>query len=417
MIYEYQAIDGKGKNISDIIDAPNPIKAREKLRGQGLYVVKIVPRMAGADRAKTVSTGSAFAKLKEKINDRLSEKSSAKEIGIFSRQLATLLGAGLPLLRAISDILDQTDNQSFKHIVADLKEKLEEGLSFSNCLARHKNVFSEMYINMVRVGENLGSLDTVVERLADIEEKNSILKTKIQSAMWYPAFMVFFSVIVVIFMMVKIVPSLSEMFTSMGRELPLPTVIVMGASSFLSSFWWVLAITAGAGWYFFRRYINTEKGREWFDAKMLTMPLISPLYKKQMVLKFTQTLGTLLNNNVDIIKSFEIVKKVVGNVIIERKIAEASVKIKEGMPVSKALSRAEFLPKLVIGMISAGEASDKLDEMLVKIGKVYETELDLTISSLTRMIEPLIIVFMGGIIGLIVVSVMLPIMEMNLLIQ
>ena len=417
MIYEYQAIGAKGKTVTDIIDAPNPIKAREKLRSQGLYVVKITPRMAGADKAKTKPGGSAIGGLWEKFNDYISAKMSAKQVGIFSRQLATLLGAGLPLLRAISDILDQTENQNFKHIVADLKEKLEEGQSFSNCLARHKNVFSEMYVNMVRVGENLGSLDTVVERLADIEEKNSVLKGKIQGALMYPAFMIFFSIAIVIFLMVKIVPSLADMFTQMGKELPLPTTIVMGISSFLSSFWWVLLILAVGGIYFFNRYIKTANGREWYDTKLLTLPLVSSLYRKQLVLKFTQNLGILLNNNVDIIKSFEIVQKIVGNTIIEKKIAEAAVKIKEGTPVSKALSKADFLPKLVIGMIAAGEASDTLDDMLLKIGRVYEIELDITISSLTRIIEPMIIIFMGGVVGLIVISVMLPILQMNLLVQ
>jgi general secretion pathway protein F len=417
MIYEYQAIGAQGKTVSDIIDAPNPIKAREKLRSQGLYVVKITPRMAGADRAKTKSTGSTLGGMREKLNDYISEKMSAKQVGIFSRQLATLLGAGLPLLRAISDILDQTDHQHFKHVIADIKEKLEEGLSFSNCLARHKNVFSDMYVNMVRVGENLGSLDTVVERLADIEEKNAMLKGKIQGALWYPAFMVFFSILIVIFLMVKIVPSLSDMFTQMGRELPLPTTIVMGISSFLSSFWWLLLLLIIGGVYFLNRYIRTPAGKEWYDTKMMTLPLVSGLYKKQLVLRFTQNLGVLLNNNVDIIKSFEIVQKIVGNSIIEKKIAEAAVKIKEGMPVSKALSKADFLPKLVIGMISAGEASDTLDEMLLKIGRVYEIELDVTVSSLTRIIEPMIIIIMGGVVGLIVVAVMLPILQMNLMVQ
>ncbi|MGL4370708.1 MAG: type II secretion system F family protein, partial [Spirochaetota bacterium] len=408
MIYEYQAIDSRGKTVTDIIDAPNPIKAREKLRSQGFYVVKISPRMPGADRSKLTAKKGSLAEGWEKLNDYFAEKTCAKQVGLFSRQLATLLGAGLPLLRAISDILEQTDNQNFKQIVADLKEKLEEGMSFSNSLARHRKVFSDMYINMVKVGENLGSLDTVIERLADIEEKNNILKSKVQSALWYPAFMIFFSVLVVIFMMVKIIPSLSSMFIEMGRELPLPTKIVMGISSFLTSFWWVILLASVGGVYFFKRYISTPKGRAWYDQWLLEVPLFKALYRKQIVLKFTQNLGVLLDNNVDILKSFEIVKKIVGNSVIEKKIEEAAVKVKEGTPVSKALARADFLPKLVIGMISAGEASDSLDEMLIKIGKVYETELDLTISSITSIIEPVIIIMMGGAIGLIVISVMLP---------
>lgn len=414
MIFEYQAIDSKGKKASDIIDAPSLAKAREKLRAQGLFATKISQKSDAVDSSEKESTVKSIF---SSFSNALSKRSSAKQTGIFSRQLATLLGAGMPLLRAISDILDQTEHVGFKHIVADIKQKLEEGMSLSNSLAKHPAIFSEMYINMVRVGENLGSLETVVERLADIEEKNSLLKRKVQAALLYPSFLILFAFIVVIFLMVKVIPLISERFTDMGRELPLPTQIVMGLSSFLSSYWLLMIIVIFAAVFIAKRRLSTPEGKEKMDGWLLTMPLISRLYRKQIVLKFTQNLGILLQSNVDIIKSFEIVKKIVGNIVIERKIDEASKKIREGMAVSKALSKSDFLPKMVIGMISAGEASDKLDEMLIRIGHVYETEFDLTISSLTSILEPMIIVFMGGAIGLIVISVMLPIMEMNLLVQ
>ncbi|HEY1406117.1 MAG TPA: type II secretion system F family protein [Spirochaetota bacterium] len=418
MIFEYSAIDAKGKNITDIIDAPNPLRAREKLRSQGLYVTKISPRSSTtAALAASKPNEGFFGNIISNISDTLSKRSSAKQVGLFSRQLATLIGAGMPLLRAITDILEQTDHQHFKHIVADVKEHLEGGQSLSQSLARHGGVFSEMYINMVRVGENLGSLDTVIERLAEIEEKRNILKSKIQAALLYPAFMITLSIGVIIFLMVKIIPSLSGMFLEVGKELPLPTRIVMGMSSILSSYWYLILIALLALFLFGRRYFKTPEGKEKFDEWILNAPLISKIYRKRLVLLFTRNLGILLNNNVDIIRSLEIVKKIVGNVIIEKKIDDASTRVREGSPLSKALIKADFLPKLVIGMISAGEASDTLDDMLLKIGTVYDTELDLTISSLTSIIEPLIIVFMGIVVGIIVVSVMLPILEMNLLVQ
>jgi type II secretory pathway component PulF len=413
MIFEYQAIDSKGKKTSDIIDAPNVSKAREKLRSQGLFATKITANTSGIVSSISGEKKGIFSR----FSDMMSNRSSSKQVGLFSRQLSTLVGAGMPLLRAVSDILEQTDHAGFKHIIADIKQKLEEGMSLSNSLAKHPAVFSEMYINMVRVGENLGSLDTVIERLADIEEKNSILKRKIQAAMMYPGFLISFAMIVIIFLMIKVIPLISERFADQGRELPLPTQIIMGISSFLSSYWIILLLFILVSFYLLKRHFATPAGREKLHERLLTMPLISRLYKKQIILKFTQNLGILLKSNVDIIKSFEIVKKIVGNVIIERKIDEASKKIREGMPVSKALAKSDFLPKLVIGMISAGEASDTLDDMLVRIGTVYENEFDLTISSLTSILEPLIIVFMGGVIGLIVISVMLPIMEMNLMVQ
>ncbi|MDY6968463.1 MAG: type II secretion system F family protein, partial [Spirochaetota bacterium] len=371
----------------------------------------VVPKK-GASEGK-----SSLLNLYERVVQYFSLKFSSKQVGIFSRQLSTLLGAGMQLLVAITDIIDQIDNRNFKQIIVDIKEKLAEGSSFSNCLLRHENIFSSMYINMVRVGENLGSLDQVVERLADIEEKKNILKSKIQSALWYPAFMIFFSTLVVLFLMIKIVPSLSRMFQDMGRELPLPTKIVLGASDFFSGYWYLLLIIIVVILYFINRYIKSPEGSLKIDQLKLKLPIFSNFYKKLIVLRFTQNLGILLNNKVDILKSFEIVKKIVENQIIEKKIADAAIKVKEGSTVSNALTKSDFLPKLVLGMIFAGEASDKLDEMLIKIGDVYETELDLSITSLTNLIEPIIIVLVGSVIGLIVMSVLLPIFEMNLLIQ
>ena len=416
MIFEYQALNKKGNTVSDFIDAPTEIAARQKLRNQELYVVRINRHeiTEKKDGAKKISS------LKKAYRDAInyiSLKLSSKQIGIFSRQLATLLKAGMPLPVAITDIIDQVDNQNFKNIVIDVKEKLEEGSSFSNSLSRHRTVFSDMYINMVRVGENLGSLDQVVERLADLEEKKNILKSKIQAALWYPSFMILFALIVIIFMMVSIIPSLSRMFIDLGRELPLPTRIVMGLSDFLSSFWYIILILIAGSIYYLNRYIKSAEGKKWFDELKLKLPLFSNLYKKLIVLRFTQNFGILLNNKVDIIKSFEIVKKIVGNTIIESSIEVAAKRIKEGSSVSNALSKSDFLPKMVIGMISAGEASDNLDSMLLNIGNVYETELDLTVTSITNMIEPIIIIIMGIVIGTIVISVLLPIFEMNLILQ
>ncbi|HNR87543.1 MAG TPA: type II secretion system F family protein [Spirochaetota bacterium] len=414
MIFEYQALNKKGDTVYDFVDAPTDVAARQKLRGQGLYVVKLTKHEVH-DRA---SSGSGiFGKMYADALNFIALKISSKQVGIFSRQLATLLRAGMPLPVAIADIIEQIENQNFKKVVVDIREKLEEGSSLSNALTRHRVIFSEMYISMVRVGENLGSLDQVIERLADLEEKKNILKSKIQAALWYPSFMIFFAIAVVVFLMVNIIPSLSRMFIDLGRELPLPTKIVMGISGFFSTFWWVLIILFVGTFYYLNHYIKTPEGRRKFDEFKLDFPLVSKLYRKLIVLRFTQNLGILLNNKVDIIKSFEIVKKIVMNVIIEERIEDASKRIKEGSSVSNALSKSGFLPKLVMGMITAGEASDNLDTMLLNIGKVYETEIDLTVTSLTNLIEPFIIIFMGIVIGSIVISVLLPIFEMNLIMQ
>ncbi len=415
MIYEYQALDRKGVSVSDLIDATSDVAARQKLRAQGLYVTSIRPHAV-----ITTGRGEGGGTLREyydRVSHYISLRMSVKEVGIFSRQLATLLNAGMPLLVAITDIIEQIDNKVFKSIIVDVKGKLEEGSALSAALERHRVVFSDMYISMVRVGESLGSLDQVMERLADLEEKRTILKSKINAALWYPSFLVIVSIVTIFLIMIYVIPSLSRLFADLGKSLPLPTRIVMGLSDFLANFWFIPLILIITGGYFLSQYIKTPEGRRKMDELKLTLPIASSLYRKLLVLRFTQNLGILLNNRVDILKSFEIVKKIVVNSVVEERIDEAARKIREGANVSTALAKSDFLPKLVLGMITAGEASDTLDKMLLKIGSVYETELDLTISSVTRLIEPIIIVVMGLFIGLLVISVLLPIFEMNLILQ
>jgi general secretion pathway protein F len=416
MIFEYQALDRKGDPVSDVVDAPSEQAARQKVRGMGLYLVRLEEH-GGKPSAATSASKGGIRRAYEELTYYLDLKFSSRQVGIFSRQLSVLLGAGMPLLVSINDIIDQVDNRNFKSIVADIKEKLEEGSSLSACLERHPIVFSDMYISMVRVGESLGSLDQVIERLAELEEKKNILKGKIQAALWYPAFLIFFAILVVLFIMINIIPSLTRMFLELGKDLPFPTRVVMGFSDFLATFWPLLLAATVGGAYFLRRYVRTPEGRRKADELKLSVPLVGNLYRKLVVLRFTQNLGVLLSNRVDIMKSFEIVKKIVVNSVIEEKIDLAADRIREGSSVSTALAKADFLPRMVLGMIAAGEASDQLDTMLQNIGRVYETELDLTVSSLTSMIEPIIIIIMGVVIGLIVIAVLLPIFEMNLILQ
>jgi general secretion pathway protein F len=417
MVYEYQALTREGTKVSDLIDAPSELSAKQKLKSKGLYVVRLTKHEAIVTDKKTTESGT-FVEFYSKAQEYFSLKLSSKQTGIFSRQLSTLLHAGMPLLVAMTDIIDQIENKHFKRIIVDIKEKLEEGSSLSNCLARHTNVFSDMYINMVRVGENMGSLDQVIERLADMEEKKNILKNKVQSALYYPAFLSLFSLAVIIFMMVSAVPALARIFAEMGKELPLPTKIVLAISGLLTNLFFILPFITAivVTIYMTNRYIKTPEGRKKSDELKLKLPIIRNFYKKYIVLNFTQNMGVLLNNRVDILKSFEIVKKIVRNVIIESQIEEVSKKVREGSSVSNALSKSDFLPKLVLGMINAGESSDQLDAMLIKIGNVYETEMDMTLSGITRLIEPIMILALGVVIALIIISVMLPIFEMNLMV-
>lgn len=413
MLYYYKALNKKGETVSDYIDAPNETAAKQKIKKMGLYVTSIKDQEIKQSSGKKFDIREFYQRLVLNIR-----KNSAKnQVGLFSRQLSTLLRAGMPLMTAINDIIEQIDNKIFKNVIIDVKEKIEEGSSLSNTLAQHKELFSEMYINMIRVGENLGSLDEVIARLAEMEEKKTFLKNRIRAALWYPIFMFTFSLIIVVFLMVNVIPAISEIFIEQNRDLPLPTKIVIGASNFLTHFWILIPITGVLLFYFYKRYSNTTEGRKKIDDTMMKLPLISRLYNKVIVYRFTMNLGVLLSNKVDLLRSFEIVKKIVDNVVVEEKIDSAIKNIQEGASIAQSLKKYEFLPKLVIGMIAAGEASDKVDEMLLNIGNVYENEIDMVVTSLTGMIEPLIIIMMGVIIGVIVLSVMMPIMEMNLMVQ
>ncbi|MEJ5360652.1 MAG: type II secretion system F family protein [Spirochaetota bacterium] len=416
MIFEYIALTSKGESVADIIDAPSEVIARQRLRANGLYIVKISKQDSEIAATPEIST-NIFNTIIDRISYYISLQLSAKEISTFSRQLSTMLKAGMPLLTSISTIIDQIENPIFKRAIIDIKTKVEEGSSLSNALERHHYIFNEMYINMIRVGESLGSLDNALERLADLEEKKNLLKSKVQSALWYPAFMIMFAIAVVTFLMVSIIPSLGRMFAELGKDLPIPTKIVMGISNFITSFWYVIVIIIILGIYYFNRYKKTEEGRRKLDELKLKLPVVSSLYKKILIHRFTYNLGILLSNRVDVIKSFEIVQRLMRNVLIEENIKKAAKMVQEGSSISNALSKEKFLPQYIIGMIAAGESSDTLDEMLLNIGKIYENEIELSINSMTSLIEPIIIVCMGFVIGLIVISVLLPIFEMNLIVK
>lgn len=416
MIFEYIALTKKGETVADIIDAPSEVTARQRLRSNGLYIVKISKQDSETTTTAQTST-NIFNTLIDKISYYISLQLSIKEISTFSRQLSTMLKAGMPLLTSISTIIDQIENPIFKRAIIDVKTKVEEGSSLSNALERHHYIFNEMYINMIRVGESLGSLDSALERLADLEEKRNLLKSKVQSAFWYPAFMILFAIAVVTFLMISIIPSLGRMFAELGKDLPFPTKIVMGLSNFIVSFWYIIVLIIILSIYYFNRYKKTKEGRKKIDQLKLTLPIASSLYKKILFHRFTYNLGILLSNRVDVIKSFEIVQRLMQNIIVEESIKKATKMVQEGSSISNALSKERFLPQYIIGMIAAGESSDTLDEMLLNIGKIYENEIELSINSMTSLIEPIIIVCMGFVIGLIVISVLLPIFEMNLIVK
>ena len=410
MLFYYKAINNNGNEVSDYIDATSEIAAKQKIKKLGLYLTFI----KNEDVKKTIDDKKFTIKgMINRALQNIRENLAKKQVALFSRQLSTLLKAGMPLMAALNAIIEQIDDLFFRNIILDVKIKIEEGLSLSNALEQHSGLFSEMYINMIKVGESLGSLDDIISRLAEMEEKKLLLKNKIKSALVYPTVLITLTIAIMIFLMVIIIPKITEVFSTGNKELPIPTKIVIGISNFLVDYWIFLLLILIILYFLYKKYSVTPEGRRKLDGMAMKLPLIKNIYNKNIVYRFTYNLGILLSNRVDLLKSMEIVKKIVDNVIVEEKIEGAIQIIQEGGSISQALKKHDFLPKLVIGMISAGEVSDKVDEMLINIGNVYENELDMVATSLTSILEPIIIIVMGLVIGTIVISVMLPIMEMN----
>jgi type IV pilus assembly protein PilC len=337
---------------------------------------------------------------------------STKDLAIFTRQFATMISAGLPLVQCLDILAKQSSKPSFGRTISEVTREVESGQTLADSLGKHKNVFDDLFRNMVAAGEAGGVLDEILMRLATYIEKADALKRKIQSAMVYPAVVLTVAMGATAFMLVFIIPTFAKMFTDFGGELPLPTKIVLGMSGFLTSFWWAILIAIGAAAFAFQRYYVTEGGRRTVDALMLKFPVIGDVLLKGAVARFTRTLGTLIASGVPILSGLEITARTAGNKIISEAIMTARASIREGETVSAPLKTSGVFPPMVVQMISVGEQTGALDEMLTKIAVFYEAEVDTAVDTLTSIIEPCMIVVMGGIVGGMVVAMYLPMFKL-----
>lgn len=407
-VFEYTALNAKGKNVSGIIDCESARAARQKLRATKIYPVTIKEVDHPAKKAEKGSIKSIRL---------FSRKIPNSEITMMTRQMATLLTAGFPLVTAIDTLIKQTGPPAFKKIISRIKDSIEEGKSFAAALSDYPNVFSQVYINMIRAGEASGTLEIVMERLADISESQAALSSKIKASLAYPIFMAFVGIVVLFLLMAFVVPNMTSIFTGMGKTLPLPTRILLGTSDFLSHWWWLFGVLIVAAGYGFSAFKKTEKGRVMIDNILLTFPLVGSLALKLAVARFSRTLGSLLENGVSMMSALEVVKNVAGNVIITKTISEAAQEVEQGHELGAALNAAKTFPFLSIQMIMVGEQSGELETMLNKVADVYEKEVESSLVSMTALLEPAIILVMGVVVGFIVFSICLPIFEMNQLIK
>ena len=405
-VYEYQALDNKGKSTSGIIDADGAQAARQKIRGMGHFPVSL--KEVTEKDGKKDSRGASFSGLFSRI--------TPAQVSLWTRQLATLTGAGFPLVSALTTLVSQTKTQGFTKIVARVKDSIVEGNSFASALALYPSVFSQIYINMVRAGETSGTLEIVLQRLADIMEKQQELKSRIQTAMAYPILMTVIGSIVLFFLMTFVVPNITTIFEDMNQALPAPTRFLIGSSDLFKEYWWVLVILLIAAIIALKAFRKTERGLVTTDRILLRLPFAGSMLRRIAVARFARTLASLLENGVTMLPAMEIVRNVTGNVIISRLIENASSDVEKGQALNQALAAGQVFPDLAVQMIQVGEQSGELETMLYKIADVYENEVQSTIMSMMAMLEPVMILVMAVVVLFIVLSVCLPIFEMNQLV-
>ena len=407
-VYEYTAYNQQGHRRKGIIDAANIISARQKLRETEIFPIEIKesPVDSKNDGARRKSTGSLFGKV------------GLREVSVMTRQLSTLLGAGLPLVPSLTSLMAQTTHPQLKKTLAQIKEEVNEGNSLTASMSHFPKVFPPFYINMVRAGEASGTVNLVLERLADFNERQQELKTRVRSALAYPIFMFLVGSLVLFFLVTFVVPNITKIFQEMHQTLPSITILLIAVSSFLKSFWWILAIvmvfTIGGLRY---AVAETREGRLLWDKIKLKAPLFGPITQKMAVARFSRTLGTLLQSGVPLLTALEIVRNVVDNRLIADDLQTASREVEEGQNLSSSLARNGLFPPIVIDMISVGEQSGNLEPMLYRVADSYEKEVEASIMMMTSLLEPAMILFMGLVVGFIVVSVLLPIFEMNQLVR
>jgi len=386
----------KGRALKGQLDAVDERIARIQLKRRNIDVTKLKPK------PKDLFENISF----------LQPKVSAKDVVVFTRQFSTMIDAGLPLVQGLNMLAEQSQNRTFKRILSKVTKDVEGGSTLADALNKHPKVFDSLFVNLVAAGEVGGILDTILQRLAAYIEKAEKLKSQIKGAMTYPAVVVSIAVIVIAVIMIFVIPVFQDMFSSFGKALPGPTQLVVNMSNFTKSniHWLILAVIAFV--FVFRRYRGTTSGKRNIDNALLRLPIIGELIRKVAVARFTRTLGTMLKSGVPILDALEITARTAGNVIVEEVILDARSSIAEGQSIAEPLSESIIFPGMVTQMISVGESTGALDAMLEKIADFYDDEVDATVAAMTSMLEPLLMLFLGGSIGGLVIAMYLPIFQM-----
>ena len=406
-VYEYKALDQAGKTTTGIIDADSAVGARQKLRGSGIFPVEIQettskPRGVSSDQA---SISTLFQRVKP------------GEISVMTRQLSILLGAGVTLVASLDTLISQITNPLLKKIMAQIKESVNEGNSLAFSLSQHPKLFSQIYINMVRAGEASGSLDLVLERLAEFSERQETLKGRFKAAMAYPVIMFFIGTFILFFLVTFVVPQITSIFKDMHQTLPLPTLVLIAASNFLKSFWWLVLLVLAGIIILVKKLLKTPKGNYIWDKIKLRIPVLGVVNIKMAVARFGRSLGSLVQNGVPLLTALGIVRNIVNNTLVAQDIDSAMEQIEAGKSLAAPLAKSLWFPPIAVQMISVGEHSGELEKMLNKIADIYEGETESQIMAMTALLEPVMILTMAVCVAFIVFSILLPIFEINQMIR
>ncbi|MFH1776808.1 MAG: type II secretion system F family protein [Candidatus Omnitrophota bacterium] len=394
--FKYVAKNIEGQTIIDKVEAQNKDSVVELLRSKNLLIVSI-------DEDRRVK------------KDR-PQKIKSDDLVIFSRQLATMVESGIPLVQGLDILASQMENKNFQSVIARIRNDIESGSSLSGALAKHPHIFSLLYLNMIKAGETSGMLDEILDRLASYLEKINNLRRKISSAMVYPIVVTLMAIIITMVLILKVIPTFKDIFATLGGTLPWPTQMLIMISDVIRHYFLVLVALLVVIGVIVSRYIMTPRGRKQFDAISLKVPVFGILVQKVAIARFSRTLSTLVRSGVPILGALEIVAKTAGNKIVEEAVDSVRVGIREGENIAGPLSTCKVFPPMVTRMISVGEETGEIEKMLTKIADFYEEQVDVTVSSLTSLIEPIVIVFLGVVVGSIVIAMFLPIFKITELI-
>jgi general secretion pathway protein F len=404
-VFEYKALTSAGKTIQGLREAESPKGLRTALRRDGVFLTEVLgEKEQQAQQQREVNVKRWFL-----------GRIGPQDLAIATRQLAVLVNAGIPLVEALGALVEQVEHERLKRVVSDVKQRVNEGASLADALAVHPRVFTTLFVNMIRAGETSGALDVVLYRLADFTESQARLRSKILGTMAYPAAMMVIGSAIMAILFTVVIPKLLRIFEDTKAVLPWNTRLLLAVSGFVSRWWWALGVLAvGAAWGLVR-WRRTPEGRARWDRAVLRLPVFGSLIRQIAIGRFSRTLSTLLKSGVPLLTAMDIVKNILGNTRLSEVVEQARDAIREGESIAAPLKRSGEFPPLVHHMVAVGERSGSLEEMLKNVADAYEDQVETTVGALTSLLEPIMIVAMGGVVAFIVFSVLMPILQMNTL--